>query len=275
MTEPLRNVLVFGASGQIGSALVTRLTGSRGAACVQRLPWREVATGGLDRIPAGAADFVFANGLTDPGRSPEELSEANLRFPQSVVQWSASQGRGADRFLTLGTILERFPDLGRTNAYIASKLALAEWVIRQDPARFVHVRLHTVYGGPPKPHMFLGQMVAALKKNEKFRMSSGNQLREYHRVEDVAEFLDALLCRREFGGPIVELSSGDPVRLADLARAIFRAFGREDLLEIGSLPLPSAENIDQRFAPSPHWFDMPGRDSVEDISIFLRENVCR
>jgi nucleoside-diphosphate-sugar epimerase len=269
MKVPPRNVLVFGATGQIGSALVTRLIGSRGVACVHRMHWMQVEAGSLDRIPTGAIDFVFANGLTDPRRSREELFDANLRFPQTVAQWSASKGRNADRFLTLGSILDRFPGLCLTNRYIASKLALAEWVSGQDPSRFAHVRLHTVYGRAIKPHMFLGQMAAALRKNEQLRMSSGEQLREYHHVEDVALFLDELLARDRLDGPIIERSSGNPIRLADLARAIFRTFNRENLLEIGSLSLPPSENIDQRFPVSPHWFVQPERNIIEDITALL------
>jgi nucleoside-diphosphate-sugar epimerase len=273
MTESSRNVLVFGASGQIGAALLKRLTGSRGATHVHRLAWGAVAGGGLERLPPGAMDFVFANGLTDPACSPQELAEANLRFPQAVAQWSASQGRVSDRFLTLGTILERFPGLGRTNAYVASKSVLAEWAVTQDPSRFAHVRLHTVYGGALKPHMFLGQMADALRKREKFRMSSGSQLREYHHVDDVARFIDELLARNWTDGPILELSSGNPVRLADLARAVVRAFDCEDLLEIGSLPVSAAENFDKNFSASPAWFKQTRSDTQAGVIEWLRRDL--
>ena len=50
----------------------------------------------------------------------------------------------------------------------------------------MHLHLHTLYGGRPQAHMFLGQMIRALERGAEFAMSSGEQLREYHHVHDIA-----------------------------------------------------------------------------------------
>ena len=101
-----------------------------------------------------------------------------------------------------------------------------DWANQPDQKRrILHCRLHTLYGGEPKDHMFLGQIVNAIRSNSVFSMSSGEQLREYHHVDDIAESL-ATIVNSDWSlwSPILEINSGQPLKLLDLAMAIFNAF---------------------------------------------------
>jgi nucleoside-diphosphate-sugar epimerase len=209
----------------------------------------------LDAITRGweAYDVVFASGITDPSAPPEQLWRSNVAFPIAAIEATAQQ-EGV-RYLTLGTTFEQFPAFAAANPYVESKRRL--WACLQATGtltqnrRVAHVRLHTVYGGRPKPHMFLGQMIAALSSGTQFRMSSGRQLREYHHVQDVTEALLAILDSEwSFGAEPLMLSAGDPVPLAELARAVFKTCGRPDLLEVGAIAAAPSENERVRFPRS-------------------------
>ena len=192
----MRRIVLFGASGQIGSALRRHLetAGDRPPALL--FAWNDIASGdGLDLRPgfldeiattvgAGSGvDFVFANGITDPAAPPDQVLFSNCDFPSRV--FAATLDSAGARFLTLGTVFETVTGHPDTNVYTRSKLRLSERVSELaagcgDCQRFLHVRLHTIYGGAPKPYMFLGRIAQALETGSQFLMTSGEQLREYH-----------------------------------------------------------------------------------------------
>jgi nucleoside-diphosphate-sugar epimerase len=260
-----RTVVLFGASGQIGQALARTLALATDCFKVIPIGWAEVLQGACvdpktflrSVIGPGDSrklDVVFANGVTDPRSSLADLMLSNYEFPKKIVE-SAMCIRGV-RCLTLGTVFERFPEFLQTNSYSRSKAELASWLTQvasqsEFRHRVLHVRLHTVYGGPPKPFMFLGQMAGALRSGTEFSMSSGEQLREYHHTDDIGGCLRNLLHDEwEFGPPILEINSGEPVRLADLANAVFSAHGKTHQLKIGAIKTPQGENLELIFPRS-------------------------
>jgi nucleoside-diphosphate-sugar epimerase len=254
-----RQVVLFGAGGQLGSALARRLPTAKHAS------WRAPA------LPDGPLDIVIANGLTDPKADAAALAAANVAFPQHIAAMAA--GRDA-RLLTLGSVMEKFPEACRANAYLAGKEELARWMAARTPAgRCCHLRLHTVFGGPPHPHMFLGQMVQALAAGRTFRMSSGEQLREYHHADDIAGSIAALLSR-PWDKAIVEVSHGQPLRLAALARAVFAALGRTELLEIGAVAAAPGENRERTFPRSPDWLIGRPRETLPAVIDWVRACVA-
>jgi nucleoside-diphosphate-sugar epimerase len=274
-----RPILLLGGSGRLGQAL-SHTASSRGRS-VTLLRTHDLDMAGLiplmGRIGGGAGlDLVLANGLTDPALDPAVLRQANADLPLEVARLALLQPE--TRVLTMGTVLEHFPDLARNNAYIASKRVLAEGVAalaaETGPGRLAHLRIHTLYGGLPHPHMFLGQLLAALAAGRPFAMSHGTQLREYHHVEDVGSSIVALLDRMP-DEAVLTLSHGRPVRLRDLAGAIFAAFGRSDLLRIGEVGADGAEDLIGAFPRSPDWLLGPVRDPVAGVLAWAAEILGR
>ena len=96
-------------------------------------------------------------------------------------------------------------------------------------------------------------------------MSDGRQLREYAHVDDLARSIAALLAQPWAGPVAIDLSTGEPASLADVARAVFQAFGCEELLQIGALPTPVGENTSAKFARSPAWILGRPRPAIEGI----------
>ncbi len=258
-----RRIILFGAGGRLGRAI------AEAAAPVGRpvvtVAWSEAARWAasdqrriLARFAAagGEADIVFAGGITDPGAAEADLMRGNLGLPASVIEACADDPRY--RYLTFGSALETFAGLSAGNRYLASKAALWRHLetLMAEPrlaGRIAHLRLHTLYGGTPAPHSFLGQIHESLRARRIFRMSEGRQLREYCHVADAARSVLALLSRDWRGEAVLHLSTGTPVALREVAIAVFRAFGREELLRLAALPTPGGENMDLRLPRSPAW----------------------
>ena len=157
--------------------------------------------------------------------------------------------------MTFGSVLEDRPGLAAATPYLASKRRLLER--HSDPARprgvpWLHVQLHTLYGGhkPPHPGMFAGGMFASLRDRKPFHMSAGEQLREYHHVADVAASVIDRLSEEVGDGPVV-LSSGEPIRLRDLAKGVFSHFGAGDLLKVGARRHDVGEVFENVYRRSP------------------------
>lgn len=273
-------VVLFGSGGLLGSALSQRLPGD-----TIRIRWSELHDAPaqvrvarvLERLKPGQAyDFIFANGVTDPRAGQEVLQAANLRFPQQIIQ--ATSEVAPHRYLTIGTVHERFTDLAVSNPYLNSKLELGRWMesmaARPDfRLRLLHLRLHTLFSDHPKPHMFLGQMLNSIQKGEVFRMSSGEQVREYHHADFIAQVIERMLSKRWPESPITEISTGQSLRLRDLAQAVFQAFGHPERLEIGALSKPQAEVVVLNHRKSPDWITPPSLDPVEEVIRCLKKGL--
>jgi nucleoside-diphosphate-sugar epimerase len=218
---------------------------------------------------------VFASGLIDPSASAGDLALANVEWPVGIIE--ATIERTQWRYMTIGSVLETFSSLTASNRYLASKAALLARIERlaADPrlhGRIAHLRGHTVYGGgAPAPHSFLGQMYESLHTRRPFRMSEGRQLREYAHVDDVARSIAALLARGWVGPVAIDLSTGEPVRLSELARAVVRAFDSEQLLQVGALATPAGENLSAKFPRSPAWLLGRPRPAIEGIVQWFSE----
>lgn len=179
---------------------------------------------------------IFA-AVTDPNAPIEIVESVNLALPEMILSSAAQFGF---RVTTYGSALEA---LGPTaNRYLETKRYLAAMVddFARNGTDAFHIRFHTVYGsGVPQPHMFLGQILDALLSETPFNMTSGEQLREYHHVDDVVAAISILNDNRI--GSSATISHGMPVRLRDLAEAIFSSFDRIDMLNIGTV---SSEQTD-------------------------------
>lgn len=268
MNSASGHALVIGRSGLLGRALADRIAAAGGSsgALVEidhRRFVEEVLSNGADwrgaalgrRFPA--SDWYCAVGLVGSDASEDALDRINHRFPAALhAGLSALADDARRRLVTFGSVLEVHPTLAAATPYLASKRRLLER--HGDTARtrrvpWLHVQLHTLYGGtkPPQPTMFAGQMFAALRDRVPFNMSAGEQLREYHHVADIAASVVGRLGRDVGDGPLV-LSSGAPIRLRDLAEGVFTHFGAGDLLRVGARRHDAAEVFANAYRRSSH-----------------------
>ena len=273
-----RSLALFGAHGRVGQA-IAGIAKNRGIR-VEAMGWpqsssdhyAEAISACLARIE-GRVDIIFAGGLTNPSLSQNELTQANVSGPISVIEATKTDPRY--RYLTLGSILETIEPLAMGNRYLTSKAILWRHVrkLASDSSlrgRIAHLRGHTFYGGEPARHSFLGQLYESLRAGITFPMSNGLQLREYMHVQDAAYSVLALLdngCEQRLD---YDLSTGEPVKLSSLANAVFKAFDREQLLHVGALDTPQGETEIKPFPRAPDWLLGQPRPSVAGIIEWLK-----
>ena len=78
-------------------------------------------------------------------------------------------------------------------------------------------------------------IVSSLNKRSIARCTHGEQFRDYLHVEDAAEGCVAIL-DTDVRGPI-NVASGQPLKLRQMAEHIARRLNGEDLLQMGALPV--------------------------------------
>lgn len=283
MSSADRYAVLIGYSGFLGMALKTAIkAGGGGYTQLIAKPHRDFVKrvlegNGRELIAPMLAcgrpqDWICTVGVVDPKADPALIEAINVEFPQRLYRLLGSVvPAGAVRFATVGSVLECHVELATSNPYLASKSRMFDALRATGSAvPWNHIRLHTLYGGSKRPHpfMFAGQMFDALARKQPFKMSDGMQLREYHHVEDVAASILAFLA-----GPhedrVIELNSGNPVRLRDLASEVFKRFDASGLLEIGARIHSEAEVFKNSYQRSSHL--IASRDPTEGLIAWFEE----
>ena len=266
-------VFLFGASGQLGSAILKTLPTA--TPLQHNAPGRAIRQIQSHSAKSEPILVIFASGLTDPRCSYQDLHQANVIFPKTIIEQLSDFSR--IRFLTFGTVLENFVGVCEGNPYLKTKLEFGDWIShcsKTDPleGRLSHIRLQTLYSSKLKSHMFLGQIAEALKNKTVFKMTSGNQWREYQHTDDVAAIVQMLIQTQKWPTK-VDLSFGQAFQLKDLAREIFSAFHAQDLLKIGALPEPSTENYSSPFPKTAETKGFESKNSLREIIRIMRESL--
>ena len=193
-------------------------------------------------------DLIFnAAGEVDPNANYSKLNNLNFNLPKNLELYSRSHGI---KLITFGTILENLENLAEANPYLSSKRKYFEYFqkVALGESHSLHVQIHTWYGlDRPHLHMFLGQIFQSLKENEPFKMSAGNQLREYHFVYDDLKAVQFLI-NQNFRG-IIQINHGEILSLKEIALTLFKSFDALNLLKIGSLETPTHEVTFKKFHP--------------------------
>lgn len=225
--------------------------------------------GALDALTAehfeGCRTLVH---LASPGVSPQqatcqELIYWNVLAFEKMINTAAAAG--VKRFIVAGTFAEygRGADghefipgdcnLMPTTPYAASKAAA--WMIAQSFAvekqiEFCWLRIFSAYGEGQHPANFWPALRAAALAGEDFRMSPGEQIRDYIEVEKVASlFLKAATSLDLRAGAPVQynIGSGTPVSMRSFAERFWKEWNAQGRLHVGALPY--RDNEVMRFVP--------------------------
>jgi len=98
-------------------------------------------------------------------------------------------------------------------------------------------RVFLLYGAAEDRRRLVASIIASLWAGEPAACSAGTQIRDFLAVEDMGAAFAALTLS-DVCGP-VNLGSGEPRSIADVALAIGRLMGRPDLIRLGALPMRS------------------------------------
>lgn len=270
--------LVIGARGRLGSSICSSLPAE-----VTIIPARSVYSewwrnDGIDAVSRylesldGAAGTIYmATGIIDPRSSHEDHYRVNYLLARNIVEGATKLGF---RVVTFGTVMEEIVSKKTENPYFASKIRIGDFV-REYSGKSnlaLHIRLHTLFGGGlPDSFMFLGQIFKSLVSRSEFKMSSGEQLREYHHLEDEVLAISKILETNVSG--CINLTHGEPVSLKELASYIFESFNCSELLKIGELPNPIGDNYSVVFKRTEGIEARMFRNSLPALTNYLRVHL--
>ena len=261
----MSTVLLTGATGFVGQSLLNEL-GSRGHSvrAVVR-PGREHLVEGHPAVAsiivtpslfhedeswwqsaaAGVDTVIHAAWYAEPGKYPHAAENLDC-LSGTIAMARGCLTAGVRRFAGIGTCFEydlSYGDLSIETPlkpgvlYAAAKastyLCLSNWLPKAG-MEFLWCRLFYLYGPGEDERRLVPYLRSRLAAGETADLSSGLQVRDFLDVRDAAvQIADAA-----FGtvtGP-VNICSGVPITVRDLALGIAAEYGRPDLLNFGARP---------------------------------------
>ena len=256
-------ILVTGAAGFIGSHIARQLV--REGHEVHALdrpqadPWRiKDIESSLHFIRGDLLDSSFAlpsspfaaclhlAWYVEPGKylhSPlnKDWVEASLRLARHL------KDTGCRRFVAAGTCFEyattappqrESTPTAPSTIYVQSKLALFH-ALQSIDMDFAWVRFFYQYGPYEDPRRLMPVVINLLRRGEEVKLVPGDRIRDYLHIEDVASAVCAVAQSQLTGA--VNIGSGVPVTVRDIALKIGALFDRVDLIKLGALPWSPTE----------------------------------
>lgn len=217
-------------------------------------------------------EIYVAIGILSSQSKTSELERVNVQIPILI----AGAIKGTDsRIVTFGSIIKKDQNICSSNPYIHTKKKLSKYLqnnLQED--EFLHLRLHTLYGGKKlNSEMFLGQLFISIKDGTEFLMSSGPQIREYHHIEDDLKAMELLQVNEHKG--IQEISHGEVFTLIEIAEQVLYYFDAPQLLIAGKKEEPSAEIFSPLGFRSKTLEDFQFRPTLKSIANYLLECMAR
>ena len=98
------------------------------------------------------------------------------------------------------------------------------------------VRPTLAYGPAQGTDMFLPSLVTSLLEDKQFNMTMGEQTRDFVYITDLVEALILASRNTNAQGQIINIGSGVPIKLADIAEKIEKMVGKKGLIKLGGKP---------------------------------------
>lgn len=197
--------------------------------------WWQEACHGIDTV-------VHLAWYVEPGKYLDSSKNLDC-LTGSIVLAQAAAAAGVRRFVGVGTCFEYDLEPGYLSVetalrpltlYAASKaalfLTLSRW-LPQNAIEFAWCRLFYLYGAGEDHRRLVPYIRSQLEAGAAADITDGSQIRDFMNVEDAAKVMaDVILGEQQ--GP-VNVCSGTPMSVRDLAEKIALEHGRLDLLNFG------------------------------------------
>jgi nucleoside-diphosphate-sugar epimerase len=116
---------------------------------------------------------------------------------------------------------------------MAEELIRTYSTIKHKP--YTIMRLFNFYADDMPENFFYSQLVNTLIRNEEFKMTSGEQIRDFLPVEQVLDYIIKLTETNKNNYEIVNICSGTGIQLKEFALKTAKTIEKEHLLKIGSI----------------------------------------
>jgi nucleoside-diphosphate-sugar epimerase len=173
----------------------------------------------------------------------EDWIAASLRLA------SALRDGGCRRFVATGTSFEYAPsDLPQressptkpSTAYGQAKLELFE-ALRSIDIDLAWLRPFYLYGPDEDQRRLVPVVINSLLRGQETKLVPGERVRDYLHIEDVASAICAVAGSQLTAA--VNIASGVPITVREIALKIGEALDRVDLLKLGALPYAASEPL--------------------------------
>lgn len=287
MAEP---VLLTGATGFVGRAVLAELT-RRGMA-VQAVGRRPGPA--LPGVVWHSADLLSAAGRAQvAGLAPRlvhcawEVGHGSFWASPANAHWHAAsldlvrrfRAAGGSRIVALGTCAEYDAEapgpwneqrpLRPATAYGGAKAALWRDLADLCGDALVWARLFHLFGPGEDVRRFVPSLILSLSAGQRAAVRAPGLIRDYASTGHVARCLIAAL-EAPVGGAL-DVASGHPVALGDMARWIAEAFGASHLLDLSE---PGEDHGPARMAPELRRLSRLPGCPAEDPRQALRELIA-
>ena len=265
-------VLVTGAGGFIGSHLTRRLVDEGAEVSVFEISKTDNIKGVIDKTDLHRIDVCDFKSVHDTIRKiqPEKVyhlgafvdtrrSFLNIdKIIQTNIQGTinllnALDGTDYNCFIHLGTLEEygdnpvpftenQIPD--PMSPYSASKTSAAifcKMYHKTFGSPAITLRLPVVYGPYQSTKMFIPELICSALLKKDFKMSKGDQSRNFIYIEDIVDGLIKASVTKDAVGEIINLGSEREYKIKEVAIKILDLMGNPIKPLIGALPYRSGE----------------------------------
>jgi dTDP-6-deoxy-L-talose 4-dehydrogenase (NAD+) len=192
----------------------------------------------------GIDTLIHIAWYTEPGLYLQ--SSKNMDCLQGTLNLAkGAADAGVRRFVGIGTCFEYDLSQGMLSvatlkpltpyagAKAASYLALTHWLDARS-IEFVWCRLFYLYGQGEDARRLVPYLRAKLAAGEPAELTSGNQIRDFIDVAEAGRLIASAALGTSVGP--INICSGTPITVKQLAEDIADEYGRRDLLKFGARP---------------------------------------
>ncbi|MCY7484491.1 NAD(P)-dependent oxidoreductase [Paenibacillus alvei] len=166
------------------------------------------------------------------------------RFVQCGGRRVIVAGSCAEYEWTQGLLSEKASALSTKTLYAICKNSLRAWLesyASQSGLSSGWARIFHLYGPQEQGNRLVSSIIRSLLDGREAACSQGKQYRDFLYVKDVANALVSFLLSKVQG--TLNIGSGIPVQVKQIATMVAKELGREPLLRLGALPDPADEPL--------------------------------
>ncbi len=220
----------------------------------------------IERVRPSHVLHLAAAGVTEPFLPIEQAVDVNVSGTVHVLE--ASHAVGVSRFVHVGTAYEHRSDeaeRGLNNPYVASKLSAwlfwRAFVEKQD-IDSAAVRLYHVYG-PQQLRGLLPAAMQAAQRHEVFKITPGEQRRDFVYIDDVVAALVATLTTAHLSRTTYDIGTGCGWRVKEVVARLFQLMDSRGRYEVGAMSYRPHEEMELVAVPAAAHDDLQWQAQVQ------------